>query len=239
MKKLFVLVGVLLIAASKLTAQDLNLEQILEKHYKAAGLDNLQNVKTIIISGTITTNVIMPIKYFKVRPNKYRMERDVADITGLWIFDGQNGWTTAPWTDNPNPQVATGAALTDLQLQADFDGSIYNWKAKGHKAELVGVEKSDGSNVYRIKLIRNDGGIEYYLINANSFLLLKKISYKNNQGKNVEVENVFSDYRCIAGVMFAFDIVSNLDGQPSSEIIYETVDLNQPVDDEIFVMPTN
>jgi len=237
MKKQFILVGVLLIVASTLTAQELNLDQILENHYKAVGFDKLQDVKTIIIFGTITTNVVMPIKYYKVRPNKFRMERDVADITGLSVFDGQNGWTTSPWTGNPAPQIAAGATLTDLQLQADFDGILYGWKAKGHKAELLGVEKIGDINVYNIKLIREDGGVEHHLIDCKNFLLKRKLSYRVVGGKEVEVENNFSDYRSVDGIMFPFVSETLIGGQPYSEIQYDSIELNQPIDEAIFVMP--
>jgi len=237
MKKLFILVGVLLITASTINAQELTLEQILDKHYKAVGLDKLQNVKTIIMSGSMTTNVIMPLKIIKARPNKYRMERDVVDITGLSVFDGQNGWSPAPWTRNPNPQVVAGPALIDLQIQSDFDGLLYNWSTKGHKAELVGKEKIAETDVFKIKLTRKDGGIEYYLIDCNSFLLIRKLGYRTMRGQEVELENNFSDYRIIDGVMFSFQSINKVGGQQSSEIQYDTIELNQTVDDNIFVMP--
>lgn len=238
MKKIFVLVGILLIAASTTIAQELNLTQVLDKYYKASGIEKLQDVKTIIMTGSITTWVIMPTKIYKARPNKYRMERDVNDITGLTVYDGQIGWTTAPWSKNPKPQLVTEPNLSDLKIQADFDGVLYNWKEKGHNVELIGLEKLGDSDVYRIKLTRFDNIVEFYLIDSKTFLIQKKVGTRNAKGKDIKIDFTFSDYRNIDGIMFPFDIMNNSEGQLSSaETQYESIEVNKSIDDNLFVMP--
>ncbi len=238
MKKLFILVGVLIIAASTINAQELTLEQVLDKYYQANGFDKLQNVKTIIMTGSITNWVVMPTKVYKARPNKYRMERDVNDITGLTVYDGQTGWTTAPWTKNPNPQIVPEQGLVDLKIQADFDGLFYNWKDKGHKLELVGLEKLVDSDVYRIKFTRSDNLVDFYLIDSKTFLIQKKVGVRNVRGKDYKIDITFSDYRNVEGVMFPFSILNASEGQPApAETQYETIEVNKPIDDKLFVMP--
>ena len=238
MKKIFILVGVLLLTTSTSFAQELKLDEVLNSYYKASGFDKLQNVKSVIMTGSITTWVVMPTKTYRVRPNKYRMERDVNDITGLTVYDGQTAWTTAPWSRNPNPQAVVEPNLSELKIQADFDGLLYNWKEKGHNIELVGPEKLGESDVYRIKVTRNDNLVEYYLIDSKSFLIQKKLGTRNFKGKDYKIDITFSDYRNIDGIMFPFDIINNSEGQPSSaETQYETIELNKPVDENIFVMP--
>ncbi|RPH31603.1 MAG: hypothetical protein EHM93_13000 [Bacteroidales bacterium] len=237
MKKTFSLVGVLLLASSTLFAQELTLDDVLNNYYKASGFDKLQQVNTIIMSGMQTTHVVMPAKIYKVRPNKVRMERDVNDITGLTVYDGQTGWTTAPWSRNPNPQIAAGPILIDILNAADFDGILYNWKAKDHNAELVGKEAIDNTEVYRIKFTRKDGGIEFYLIDSKAFLLQRKIFKRMVRDKEMEVQNVYSDYKPIEGVMFAFTNETLMGGQVTSSTQYESIEVNKPVDDKLFLMP--
>lgn len=238
MKKLFILVGVLFIAASTINAQDLTLEQILDKYYQANGIDKLQNVKTIIMTGSITNWVVMPTKVYRVRPNKYRMERDVNDITGLTVYDGQTAWSTAPWTKNPNPQVMPEPGLSEVKIQADFDGLFYNWKEKGHKLELVGQEKLGELNVYRIKVTRSDNIVEEYLIDSKTFFIQKKLGIRNVRGKDIKIDFTYSDYRLVEGVMFPFNIMNRSEGQPApAETQYDTIEVNKSVDDNLFVMP--
>lgn len=239
MKRYLFLVGVLLLTASTTIAQELKLDEVLNSYYKASGFDKLQDVKSIIMTGSITTWVVMPTKTYRVRPNKYRVERDVNDITGLTVYDGQTGWTTAPWSKNPNPQVVAEPNLSDLKIQADFDGLLYNWKDKGHKVELVGLEKLGDSDVYRIKVTRIDNLVEYYLIDSKSYLIQKKLGTRIFKEKDFKIDITFSDYRNIEGIMFPFDIMNNSEGQPSSaETQYESIEVNNPVDENIFVMPT-
>ena len=239
MKKYLFLVGVLILATSTLYSQELKLEDVLNSYYKASGFDKLQNAKSIIMAGSTTTWVVMPAKTYRVRPNKFRMERDVNDITGLTVYDGQMAWTTAPWSKNPKPQVVVEPNLSDLKIQADFDGVLYNWKEKGHIVELVGLEKLGDSDVYRIKLTRSDNIVEYYLIDSKSFLIQKKLGIRNIKGKDCKIDITFSDYRNIDGIMFPFNIMNNSEGQPTSvETQYETIEVNKPVDENLFVMPT-
>lgn len=237
MKKLFILVGVLLLASSKPFAQELTIEDVINNYYKASGFDKLQKVNTIIMSGMQTTHVIMPSKMYRVRPNKIRIERDVNDITGLTVYDGQTGWSTAPWTKNPNPQVAAGPALIDILNVADFDGLLYNWKAKGHNAELIGKETINNVEVYRIKFTRKDGGIEFYLIDSKTFLLQRKIFNRMVRDKEMEIQNIYSDYKPIEGVMFAFTNETLMGGQVTSSTQYESIEVNKPVDESLFAMP--
>ena len=237
MKKLFVLVGVVILASSTTKAQELNLEQVLDKYYKATGIDKLQNVNSIIMSGTLVTHVVMPYKVYRLRPNKYRMERDVNDITGATVYDGQKGWFTAPWSRNPNPQEASGLMLTDLLIQSDFDGLLYNWSLKDEKAELVGKETVNNSDAYKIKLIRKDGGVEFYLIDCNSFLLVKKTGTRTLRDKELQTYSEFNDYRDVDGIKFAYRVYNFLESQQPSEIEYESIELNKPIDPNLFIIP--
>lgn len=228
------MVGVaILITSAYSYAADITLDQILDKYYKAAGIDKLQQVKTIVMSGILIRNDAMPYKVYRVRPNKYRMERDVADITGLQVFDGQNGWSTAPWSGNPKPQPLSGDGLTNVMAAADFDGILYRWKDKGHSVEYVGLEDV----CYKLKVTRKDGGIEHIFINQQTFLIQKRTASITARGQQVEFVTYFKDYRNVNGIMFAFENENTMGGQPYSTIQFDSVELNIPVDEKIFVMP--
>jgi hypothetical protein len=238
MKHIFILIAIFCMTSLALNAQNLKIEEILDKYYKANGFDKLQNIKTIIMTGTITRNDLMPMKIIRMRPDKYKMEFDVADITCLQVFDGQVGWFTAPYTGNAKPQKMTEDATKDMKIKADFDGVLYNWKEKGHNVELIGQDTIENSTVYKIKITRKDGSKEFNFIDTKNFLMKKRITYRMAKGKEIEVENIFSDYRSVEGIMFAFINNNKMGGQPYSYIQFESVELNKPVDAKIFEMPT-
>jgi hypothetical protein len=220
-----------------LKAQQLKVDEILAKYYTANSFDKLQNVQTIVMKGMIVQNDAMPLKIVKMRPDKYLMEFDVADLTTYQGYDGKTAWMTMPWTGNPKPQLMPEDRAKDIRIRADFDGILYDWKAKGHSAELMGTDTVDNSIAWKIKLIRKDGGIEYYSIDKNSYLLLKKISTRMIRGKEAQVANYFRDYREVEGIPFPFTIDSTIDDQPYSSNQFDSIELNKPVDEKIFQMP--
>jgi hypothetical protein len=237
MKKHILLLGLLFLIPSMLKATDPTLEEILLKYYKATGLEKLLTIKTVEMTGSLIQQDIMPLKVIKMRPDKFKMEFDVQDITAYQVYDGKTAWMTAPWTGNPKPQPMSADRAKDLRSRADFDGILFNWQAKGHHAELVGRETLDSLSAYKIKLTRDDGGIEYYFIDASDFLLKKRISYRKGRDKDVVIENFYSDYRNVEDVMFNFVTETAMDGQIVSKSQFETIKLNLPVDETIFNMP--
>jgi hypothetical protein len=234
--KTIVVLSFLISIASGLMAQELTLDQVLDNYFKANELDKLSQVKTIVMTGTIVQQDLMPVKIIRVRPDKYLMEFDVADMTAYQAFDGQVAWMTAPWTGNAAPQVMPPDRATDLRNRADIDGLLFNWKVKGHLAELAGKDTLNGLELFKIKITRKDGGIEYHFIDASGFRLQKRLSYRQAGGKEVTVENFYRDYRMVDGIPFAFTVETNNAGRVN-EIQLESVELNMPVDLKIFSMP--
>jgi len=238
MKKNLAMIFLILISFQYfLGAQEANLDKILKNYYKVNGLDKLQKVKTIVMSGTITRNDLMPIKITKMRPDKYRMDFELADLAAIQAYDGKTGWSTAPWTGNPNATVMDEEALKDVKNRADFEGLLYNYKEKGHQVKLIGKETIDGKEVYKIELTRKDGGIENYLIDTQNAQLIKRMYKRNNRGNEVEIENIFSDYRQVDGIWFSFVNETTMGGQRYSLVEFEQVEINVPVDEKIFGMP--
>ena len=239
MKKISILIILTFSFLALINAQDLSLDKILDNYFKANGFDKLQKVQTIVMKGSLTQQDVMPVKQVKMRPDKYLMEFDVADVTAYQAYDGKTAWRTTPWTGNPKPQLMNEEAANDARYRAVFDGLLYNWKSQGHTAELAGTDSVKNMLTFKIKLTRKDGGIEYYFVDTKDFMLQKRIYYRMIRGKETEITNTFSDYRAIDGIMFPFLIDALMDGQPYSSIQYDTIELNVPVDQKIFEMPVN
>jgi hypothetical protein len=239
MKRIVFLLGLLLFILAGIRAQDMKLDEVLDNYFKVNGFNNLQKVQTIIMKGSLVQQDIMPLKIVRMRPDKYLMEYDVADLTAYQVYDGKTAWMTTPWTGNPKPQLMQEDRAKNIRNMADFDGLLYNWQTKGHIAGLEGRDSVAGLPVYKIKFTRKDGSIEYYFIDTKSYRLQKKISYRVIRGKETEIANYFRDYRTIEGIQFPFIIDASMDGQQYSSSQFETIELNAPVDVRIFEMPGN
>jgi hypothetical protein len=239
MKRILIIGCVMVFCSVMIKAQDLKLDEILENYFKVNGFDKMQKVQTIIMKGSLVQQDIMPVKIIKMRPDKYLMEYDVADITAYQAYDGKTAWRTIPWTGNAKPQLMSEEAAKDARYRAVFDGLLYNWKLQGHIAELAGKDSVVNTLTYKVKLTRNDAGIEYYYIDTKDYMLQKRIYYRLIRGKEAEVANFFRDYRVVDGIPFPFIIDAPMDGQPYSSIQYETIELNKLVDEKMFEMPVN
>jgi hypothetical protein len=237
MKKFLSVAVMFLLMYSIAGAQEIKLDELLAKHFKAMGYENLQKANTIVMKGTMIQQDAMPVKIVKMRPDKYLMEFDIQDITAYQAFDGQVAWWTTPWTGNAKPQAMPEDRAKDLRTKADFDGLLVNWQAKGHVVELDGRDTVETSPAYKIKITKKSGGVEYLFVDAANFLLQKRMYYRTLRGQEVPFENFYSDYRAVQGIMFAFTQDTHIGGQPYNSLQLETVELNNPVDPKTFVMP--
>ncbi|MEI6434878.1 MAG: hypothetical protein WCP32_08550 [Bacteroidota bacterium] len=235
-KSSFLAISILLIM-SMATAQEFSLDEILAKHSKALGYENLQKVNTVTMTGTLIQADAMPVKITRMRPDKFVMEFDIQDITAWQAYDGKTAWFTAPYTGNPKPQVMPEDRAKEMKTRADFEGVLMNWKAKGHTVELVGRDTVENSPAYKLKITKNDGGVEFLFIDAGSFLISKRLYNRLSRGKEVAMENFFRDYRAVQGVMFSFTQDTHFGGQPYNSLQLDSIELNKPVDEKIFQMP--
>ena len=235
-RKLSVTIAILLIFLMA-GAQDLTLDDILSRHFKAIGYEYLLKVNTIIMTGTMVQQDAMPVKIFRMRPDKYLMEFDIQDITAYQGYDGQTAWWTTPWTGNPKPQVMPDDRAKDLMSKADFDGLLYDWKTKGHTVELSGRDTVERSPAYKLKITKKDGSVEFLFMDATRFILQKRQYYRVVRGQEVAVENYFHDYRQVQGVMFAFTQDTHIGGQPYNSLQFDTIELDKPIESPLFRMP--
>lgn len=237
MKKTVKLTVALFLVVLGATAQDLTLDEILIRHYKAVGVENMKKITTVTMTGTMIQQDAMPVKITRKSPDKYVMEFDIQDITAWQAYDGKTAWTTTPWTGNAKPQLMPEDRAKDLKTRADFEGVLVNWKTKGHAVELVGRDTVEKAPVYKLKITKNDGGTEYLFVDAGNFLISKRLYMRTIRGKEVPMENYYRDYRAVEGIMYAYTQDTYFDGQPYNSLQLDNIELNKPVDEKIFRMP--
>ena len=68
------------------------------------------------------------------RPGRIRTEFVFQGTTGVYVWDGSRGWQVSPLDGSlePEPLPAEAAALS--AEQADFEGPLVDWKAKGTRS---------------------------------------------------------------------------------------------------------
>ena len=115
--------------------------------------------------------------------------------------------------------------------------SVYGRKDSIKFIFLDGTEEVDGSEAYVLKLTKKNGNIDYYYMEAESYLILKIKSKTMMNGSETEAEAILSNYQDVDGYIMAFTIEQIYGGQSAMTIMMDEVKTNVELDDSIFSKP--
>jgi outer membrane lipoprotein-sorting protein len=224
-----------------LPASAQTLDEVIAKNLAArGGLEKMKAVKSMRMTGRMTMGPGMeaPISMEMKRPGNVRMEFSFQGNTGVQAYDGSKGWSINPFSGKKDAEPMSADDLKDIQEQADMDGPLVDWKAKGHTVELLGKDKIEGSDVYKLKVTLKGGDVRTVYIDADSFLEIKAESKRTIRGSETEVETSIGDYKEVGGIMVPHSFQSGAKGRPEKQnIIVEKIELNPTLEDVRFKMP--
>jgi outer membrane lipoprotein-sorting protein len=167
-----------------------------------------------------------------------RVEFTIQGMTGIQAYDGTTGWMVMPFMGKKDPEAMSGDMLKEVKDQADFDGPFIDYAKKGNKVELLGKEKVEGTDAYKIKLTQKDASETIVYIDAESFLEIKMEAKRKMQGQEIEGETILGNYKEVEGMLFPFSIENKAKGQPGGQTItIDKVELNPTLADSLFAMP--
>ncbi|HEY6194812.1 MAG TPA: outer membrane lipoprotein-sorting protein [Candidatus Eisenbacteria bacterium] len=239
-RKTLLLLALGLLLAPVVQAQ--TVDEILAKHYDAmGGLEKLKALNTMRITGSMSMGqgTEAPIVVERKRPGKRRVEFTVQGMTGIQAFDGEKAWSFMPFMGKKDPEVSSDEDNKNELDDADFDGGLVDWKAKGHTVELVGKESVDGADAYKLKLTKKSGKVEYHYLDAETYLLVKEEGTVKRRGTEMEGEYTFSDYKDVQGYMLPFATEQGVKGMPQRQkMTISKIELNVPIDDSRFALPS-
>jgi len=162
------------------------------------------------------------------------------------VYDGTTVWGTNMMTMKAEKQSAETIANTKLN-DNDFPSDLFDYKKKGYKAELLGTEQMDGSDVFKVRLTKEqmmvDGkkvdSVVYYYFDTESFVaLVMENEVKQGQGKGMVMQTKFSDYEEIDGLYFPMSMSqSQKGGQQFFSMQIEKIVLNPKIPDTQFSFP--
>ena len=99
----------------------------------------------------------------------------------------------------------TAEEMKTASMQADLDGPLVDYAAKGTRVELAGMEKVEDRDTYKLKLTMKDGQATHVWIDAQTFLEAKiEGQPRRLDGTYHPVEVYFRDYRPVSGLQIPF-----------------------------------
>jgi hypothetical protein len=223
--------------ASAVAVPAQTVDDIIAKNLEAkGGLDKLKAVETLRMTGAMTVGPGMEAPFvmeFK-RPSMIRMDITHQGATVTQAFDGKAGWTQNPLAGNPAPSAVPPEVLRLMEEQADFDGPLVDYKAKGHRIELEGK----GAGAYKLRITFKNGQVRYYFLDATTFLETRVEGKTNMLGRETETVGTISDYREVDGIKLPHAMESGPKGSPQKQkMVVQRVEVNPPIDESRFRMP--
>lgn len=237
-RKSFVAVAAVMLMSAAASAQ--TAEEIVDKHIQArGGAEKLKSVKTLRMTGKreIQPGFAIPVVLEQMRPNKMRVDLTVQGMTGVLAYDGASGWQLMPFQGKTDPEPMPEDMIKEFAEDSDIDGPFFDWKAKGHKIELVGKEQVEGTDAYRVKLTKKGGDVVDTWFDAETYLDIKSVSRRTVRGTVQEIEAVTGDYKEVGGMMMPHSFQFGEKGQPKLSMTIDKIEVNPAVEEARFRMP--
>lgn len=229
------------LAAMAATPVPPSLDQVLARHIAArGGMTKIKAIQSLKSSGHIEIGPMVLELTIENPRRAFRSDTSMQGVTKTEAFDGGHGWIIDPFTKGPaaKAESMSGDQLKQMVLQIDFDGPLVDYRRKGNRVALMGMQQAHGRDAYALKVSLKDGDELTSFIDAKTFMEIEVINNAVSQGKTVEVETTLGDYRAVNGVMLPFSLDIRPKGQPQGmKILLDKVEANMPMDPARFRMP--
>ncbi|MDQ3070450.1 MAG: outer membrane lipoprotein-sorting protein [Acidobacteriota bacterium] len=231
----FAVLAALFTSAGVASAQ--TVDEIVAKNFKAKGGEKWKTVQSMRMTARISTQGIeLPMTIVSKRPNMMRQDMSFQGVSIVQAYDGTTAWAINPMAGSSEPAEVPGAVAESLKEQADFDGALLDYKAKGHTVELVGNEDLNGMKVHHLKLTKKTGKVQQYYIDAATGVEVKVVSEADLGAGPMKIETEMSNYQSVEGIMVPMTIRQNAPTGPVT-ITFDKVEFNVALDDKVFKMP--
>src|SRR5450432_3908499 len=191
-------------------------DEIIAKNVQAhGGMEKMKAVQSVRITGKLNAGSFRAgFMQENKRPDKVREEQIIQGLAAVQAYDGKTGWQVNPFGGRRDAELLSQDDLKGLQVDADIDGPLVDYKEKGHKAELVGHDSVEGTDCFKVRLALKNGDVRYYFLDADSFLEIKMENQSNIRGAVQFSESYFGDYEQVNGLYFAFAFEGGPKGSP-------------------------
>jgi len=207
-----------------------------EEAWKA--LESGKMTGTMRMGGGAAGAMEMPFTVEFKKPHRIRLEFTMQGMTAVQAFDGEIGWAILPFLGKTEAEEMAEDQVKQLKNQADFEGTLVDYKEKGHTVELIGQEEVDGTPAYKLKVTRADGDVDFLYLDEEYFVEFKMEATREVQGNEVTVSTVLGDYKEVDGLLFAHSMEMAFGGGEAQQVItIEKIELGIDLPDERFAMP--
>jgi hypothetical protein len=223
----------LLLLVSINTVKAQTVDEIVDKFVAAVGgKEKLMALNSVKMDGNLTTQGFdVGIVVTVLNGKGSRTDISVPGMSeGYRITTPTKGWNFLPFQGMTAPEEAPEDQLKSQQSALDLQSPLLNYAAKGHKVELLGKEKVDAVDCYKLKITYKNGKMATLFIDATTYYRVKSVSTININGEDTEVQTTYTDFKKTPeGYVFPYSQTNQ-----SGTINYTSIEINKPVDEKIF-----
>ena len=204
------------------------------------GLAKLKGVRTVVADATTTFRMQQgPLetktKTYVTYPDKFRVDAKVGEANVVQVYNAGAAWMTDPnGTREAPPPVRDEFAAG---VRRDIIPLLIGAAEGGLKTTLLPDEGRDG-RVLRVLEIAGEGiGTVRLYVDSTGLVARQAFSRPGPDGKPIQAEESFSDYREVDGIKVPFTAELSHNGRPVLTRTLTDVTFNAPVDPKLFEKP--
>jgi outer membrane lipoprotein-sorting protein len=212
--------------------------EIAQKHAARAG-DKLAALTALRAEGrTFINEEVVPFTLVAQRPNRLRVESFTPRRRVVQVYNG----TDQPWISHSElkggaPQGMTEDDAREFIANADFDGPLVNFAAKGYSVDYAGEEKIEGRAAYKLLLMNKRDDIFFLWVDAENYEIVKRTAYRMFSNQRVAVDTLFKDFREVGGVLQPYRIETTANGRTLYIMLIDRMEANPAVPPATFARP--
>lgn len=208
-------------------------EEVIQRHIEAIGGEEAwRSVNTMVVKFCAQGGgyEFRMVRMYK-RPHFYRQGMEGSDR--FMATDGERIWSVGPdgWTQiEDNAYIRMGSP----------DSGFIDYQQSDISYEFIGLDTIDNAPVYHLKRTFSDGFEEDLFFSVESGLLIEILSEYIQGSPFMHSYMSYWHYRDVGGVKIPHVFIRNVGslGPPHGGVV-EEVQINVPLDDELFVPPEN
>jgi photosystem II stability/assembly factor-like uncharacterized protein len=216
-------------------------EEIVARYIETiGGMERIRAIQTLRRVGRYNGGGGFEAQYVEEnrRPNLVRQDFSLQGMTGITAYDGATGWKIEPWNGKKDAESLSEEELKTIIEDADFDGPLVDYAAKGNKIEYAGTEPVEGTDAHKLKVTLANGDVRYYFMDSDYFVPIKIETKRMVRGAEREYETILGDYKEAGGVYLPHSIATGAKGSPNKgTVTFEKIEANVPIANARFYKP--
>ncbi len=232
MNRILLIAGLMIALLATTATAQMTADEIISKHLAATGGEKvMRDVSTIMVKGSMfMQGMPMDLEWYIKRPDKSFMQvSSNSMVLGGGGTDGTNAWAS----QMGQTFILDGDQKQSTMQQADRF-PLLDYKTKGAKVNFTGEDLVKGAKTYKVEYVSKANDTTVYYFDATTFYIVKE---KESSGSAT-----FSGHKAVNGIVFPFKINSTIEAQGQSMqqmITIDSIAVNGPVPDSLFIMPKN